>query len=145
MLGNRNVGASIIGLDFNTHTKSHLCRGALEGIAFSLMFGMELLKSEGIEPKVIRAGNDNMFRSVIFAQTVANLIEQEIEIYDNTGATGAARACGLVNGDFEAYGLQVEERDFIKKYIPDLDRELHRQAYHSWKWRLEELLSNQQL
>ena len=43
---------------------------------------------------VIRAGNDNLFRSEIFASTVATLIGHEIARYNTTGAFGAARASG---------------------------------------------------
>ncbi len=35
MLGNRAPGAEILGLNFNRHSREHLCRAALEGIAFS--------------------------------------------------------------------------------------------------------------
>ncbi len=56
---------------------------------------MEILKADGIKAKVIRAGNDNLFRSPIFSNTIASLIDQEIEIYNTTGAIGAASACQL--------------------------------------------------
>src|SRR5690606_39367718 len=73
---------------------------------FRSVYGMEILRSDGIKASVIRAGNDNLYRSDIFSNTVATLIGQEIEIYNTTGAIGAARACVLVNGDYEAYGKQ---------------------------------------
>ena len=79
----------------------HICRAALEGIAFSFVYGMEILKSDGIEINVMRVGNDNLFRSEIFANTIATLIGHEIEIYNTTGAIGAARAAGLHDGDYE--------------------------------------------
>ena len=43
MLGNKELGSKIFNLDLNTHTRAHLCRAALEGIAFAFMYGMELL------------------------------------------------------------------------------------------------------
>lgn len=142
MFGNRQPGAGILGLDFNSHTTSHLCRAALEGIAFSLFYGMQLLNNEGMKAKVIRAGNDNMFRAPILAQTITNLVGQEIEIYDNTGAIGAARACSLVKGDFKTYGEQVEKMDLITKYKPDQDVDIHKVIYHSWKQKLDTLINN---
>ena len=140
MFGNRHSGASIQGLEFNVHSKSHLCRAALEGIAFSMVYGMELLLEEGIQPKILKAGNDNMFRSRIFSQTIANLIDQKIDIYNNTGATGAARACSLAEGDFNAFGEQVEKIDFSNSFSPDTNRELHQQAYINWKEQLSKTL-----
>ena len=61
VLGNRNIGAQICGLDFNRHSQGHLFRAAQEGIVFSFKYGMEILKGIGIEAKVIRAGKANMF------------------------------------------------------------------------------------
>ena len=136
MLGNHHLGASILGLEFNVHSKSHLCRAALEGIAFSMAYGMELLLQEGVQPKILKAGNDNMFRSRIFSQTIANLIEQKIDIYDNTGATGAARACHLSNSDYKSFGEQVEQLDFSNSFSPDDNTDEHREVYHIWKEKL---------
>ena len=141
MLGNALLGASIHGLEFNTHSKAHLCRAALEGIAFSMSYGMELLQQEGIRPEVIKAGSDNMFRSKIFSQTIANLVDRNIDIYNNTGATGAARACSLVSGNFSSYAEQVEKEDFSKRYSPDKNIHKHRQAYDKWKAHLEKLIN----
>ena len=143
MLGNRHIGASILGLEFNIHSKSHLCRAALEGIAFSMVYGMELLLEEGIEPKILKAGNDNMFRSRIFSQTIANLIDQKIDIYNNTGATGAARACGLSEGDYQSFGKQVEEMDFSNSFSPDENITQFQDAYNTWKEQLLKTINSQ--
>jgi len=92
MLNNKEVGARILNVNLNNHDKSHMCRAALEGIAFSFVYGMEILVSDGIEINVMRVGNDNLFRSEIFANTIATLMESKIELYNTTGAIGAARA-----------------------------------------------------
>ena len=44
MLGNRETGANISGLNFNTHTKAHMFRAAQEGIAFSFRYGLDIMK-----------------------------------------------------------------------------------------------------
>lgn len=79
------------------------------------------------------AGNDNLFRSEIFANTVATLIDQEIEIYNTTGAIGAARAAGLHKGDFETYGKLVEDNDHVMTFMPFKDKEPYVKAYDNWK------------
>src|SRR5450759_675439 len=43
MLGNKNTGARIIGLNFNTHTNAHMFRAAQEGIAFSFRYGLDII------------------------------------------------------------------------------------------------------
>jgi xylulokinase len=114
----------------------------LEGIAFSFVYGMEILKSDGIEVKVIRAGNDNLFQSEIFANTIATLIEHEIEIYNTTGAIGAARAADLHKGDFEKYGKLVMENDHVMTYTPLKDKEPYVKAYENWMKELNLILKN---
>ena len=66
MLENKEAGAQISGLDFNRHTKGHIFRAAQEGIAFSFRYGLDIMKETGIDPKLIRAGEANMFLSKIF-------------------------------------------------------------------------------
>ena len=141
MLDNKDLGTYIANINLNNHTKAHICRAALEGIAFSFVYGMEILKSDGITPKVIRAGNDNLFRSEIFSNTIATLIEQEIEIYNTTGAIGAARAAALHKGNFESFGNHIMENDHVMTFMPFKNREAYLKAYEDWKNELEIILN----
>ncbi|WP_308990791.1 FGGY family carbohydrate kinase [Mariniflexile litorale] len=141
MLNNKEIGTRIVNLNLNNHHKGHMCRAALEGIAFSFVYGMEILKSDGIKPTVIRAGNDNLFRSEIFANTVATLIEQEIEIYNTTGAIGAARAANLHKGDFESFGKAIIDNDHVMTFMPFKDKSAYQEAYTNWKNELEIIIN----
>lgn len=141
MLNNKDIGTRIVNINLNNHHKGHLCRAALEGIAFSFVYGIEILKSDGIEPSVIRAGNDNLFRSEIFANTVATLIEQEIEIYNTTGAIGAARAAHLHHGNFNAFGKVIMDNDHVMTFMPFKDKQPYLEAYNNWKKELELILN----
>ncbi|CAH8282449.1 xylulokinase [Mariniflexile fucanivorans] len=141
MLNNKEIGTRIVNINLNNHHKGHMCRAALEGIAFSFVYGMEILKSDGIKPTVIRAGNDNLFRSEIFANTVATLIEQEIEIYNTTGAIGAARAANLHKGDFENFGKAIIDNDHVMTFMPFKDKTAYQKAYENWKTELEIILN----
>ncbi|UKM66527.1 FGGY family carbohydrate kinase [Flavobacteriaceae bacterium GSB9] len=141
MLNNKEIGTRIVNLNLNIHDKGHLCRAALEGIAFSFVYGMEIMRSDGIEPKVMRAGNDNLFRSEIFANTVATLIDQEIEIYNTTGAIGAARASDLHKGDFESFGKNIIDNDYVMTFKPLKDKAPYSEAYRNWKNELEIILN----
>jgi xylulokinase len=95
LLGNRNPGAQVLNLQFNRHGQAHLYRAALEGVAYAFVYGMKAMQELGLNLSVIRAGNDNMFQSPIFAQTIANLLGCRIELMRSTGATGAAFAAGV--------------------------------------------------
>jgi xylulokinase len=98
MLGNQNPGACILGLQVNRHGKAELIRAVLEGIAFSFLHGIQLMEQVGISGKVIRVGNDNLFQSGIFSQTIADLSGLTIDVYQTTGAVGAAKASGVAAG-----------------------------------------------
>ncbi len=141
MLNNKEIGTRVVNLNLNNHTKAHICRATLEGIAFSFVYGMNILKSDGINVNVIRAGNDNLFRSEIFANTIATLIEHEIEIYNTTGAIGAARAADLHLGDFKKFSNSIMDNDHVMTFMPFKDKEPYIQAYANWKQELE-LITN---
>jgi len=140
MLNNLDIGTRLVHVNLNNHHKGHLCRAALEGIAFSFVYGIEILKSDGIQVDVIRAGNDNLFRSEIFATTIATLISHEIEIYNTTGAIGAARAAGLHKGNFEEFGKSIMNNDHVLTYKPLKDTAPYEKAYALWKQELESIL-----
>src|SRR5210317_1726873 len=140
MLDNRDVGTRLVHVNLNNHHKGHLCRAALEGIAFSFVYGIEILKSDGIQVDVIRAGNDNLFRSEIFAATIATLISHEIQIYNTTGAIGAALAAGLHKGNFEEFGKSIMNNDYVLTYKPYKDKAPYEKAYTRWKQELESIL-----
>ena len=142
MLNNQNIGVNILNLNLNIHNKAHLCRAALEGIAFSFMYGMEMMMADGVDINVIRAGNDNLFRAAIFSETVATLIGHDIEIYNTTGAIGAARAAAIENGDVTAIGKAVMENDYVNTYTPNEHKVAYQEAYAQWKTALEKLLKS---
>ncbi|MDG2433766.1 FGGY family carbohydrate kinase [Flavobacterium sp.] len=137
MLNNKDIGTRLLNINLNNHNKGHLCRAALEGIAFSFVYGMEILKGDGVAVHVLRAGNDNLFRSEIFSNTVATLIGHEIEIYNTTGAIGAARAAGLHEGDFDIYGKLIMDNDHVMTYMPFKDKTPYSAAFKRWKKELE--------
>lgn len=132
MLNNKEIGTRIVNLNLNNHTKAHICRATLEGIAFSFVYGINILKLDGITVNVMRAGNDNLFRSKIFANTIATLIEHEIEIYNTTGAIGAARAADLRLGDFKKFSQSIMDNDHVMTFMPFKDKEPYIKAYENW-------------
>jgi xylulokinase len=142
MFNNKNIGTHFLNLNLNTHTNAHLFRASLEGIAFSFVYGMEILKEDNATINVIRAGNDNLFRSEIFSNTVATLIGHEIEIYNTTGAVGAARAVGLTDGDFEKFGSSITKNDHVMTFMPLKNKEPYEEAYKNWKKELELIVTH---
>ncbi|WP_298315139.1 FGGY family carbohydrate kinase [uncultured Aquimarina sp.] len=140
MFENKTIGTQICNINLNKHTRSHICRAALEGIAFSFVYGMEILRKDGANIKVLRAGNDNLFRSEIFSNTVSTLIDQEIEIYNTTGAIGAARAAGWTHGAFNDFGEMIIKNDKVMTYHPLHNSDDYQSAYQRWKNELNRIL-----
>lgn len=142
MLNNREVGASIHGLNFNVHSNRHLMRAAQEGIVFSFVYGMEIMQSIGIDTKVIRAGFANMFMSDIFRQTLAGTSGATIELYDTDGSIGAARGAGIGAGIYKTPTEAFASLQKIKVVEPDKNNEAaYKAAYGQWKEILEKSLS----
>ena len=142
MLNNKNIGTHICNINLNKHSHGHLYRSSLEGIAFSFVYGMEILKNDNASINVIRAGNDNLFRSKIFANTVATLIGHEIEIYNTTGAYGAARASGIVNNDLSSFREKITKNDRVMTFLPLKNKSEYEDAYLRWKKDLQGILKN---
>ncbi len=134
MLQNKNIGCQISGLNFNIHKNAHLFRAAQEGIVFSFKYGIDIMQSIGISPTVIRAGNANMFLSPIFRETLANITQAEIELYDTDGAKGAALGAGVGAGFYNSF---EEAFSHLKKItVIQPKKELVNQyeaAYQNWK------------
>ncbi|UZO80033.1 FGGY family carbohydrate kinase [Aquimarina sp. ERC-38] len=137
MLNNKIVGTHYLNLNLPVHNKSHLCRATLEGIAFTFVYGMELLKKDNSAINLIRAGSDNLFRSQIFAETIATLTGQEIEVYNTTGAIGAARAAGLTLGTIKSMKDLVLKEDYVKTYKPLTTKKEYQKAYTRWRKALD--------
>ncbi len=131
-LGNRNIGASIHGLNFNTHSQSHLLRAAQEGIVFALKFGLDIMSSMGVRVEKVRAGYANMFLSPLFAEAFSAATGAGIELYNTDGSQGAARGAGIGAGIYtvkDAFtGLKT-----VKIIEPDKKiREEYLKAYEVW-------------
>lgn len=141
MLYNKTPGAQFSNLNLNKHQQGHLFRAALEGIAFSFAYGMEIMQEDSLDIKVIRAGNDNLFRSEIFSKTVASLIGQSIEIYNTTGAIGAARAASIEYGRLEDYSQSISSLDRVSEVSPPHEKEAYQLAYQKWKAELKQKLN----
>ena len=136
MLGNRDCGCSVHGVNFNRHDRSHLLRAAQEGIVFSFRYGIGIMEQMGLKINTIHAGNANMFLSPVFRDTLAGVTGATIELYDTDGAAGAARGAGIgagiYNGTAEAFSTL--ERLAV---IEPCDEDQYKDAYERWKDYLE--------
>lgn len=141
MLGNMNPGCRINGLNFNSHNTGHIVRAAQEGIVFSFVYGMEIMKEMGINPSVIKAGNANMFLSPVFQATLAGTSKTSIELYDTDGSVGAAKGAGIGADIYSSYNEAFESLKKIKEIHPEsASADKYQEAYQNWKQELESLI-----
>ncbi len=142
MLGNKEIGCSIRGVNFNTHSKHHIVRAAQEGIVFSFKYGIDIMEQMGIPVKKIHAGHANMFLSSIFRDTLAGVTGSIIELYDTDGSVGAAKGAGIGAGIYkdnnEAFAT-LEKLDVIEPNASKAQE--YADAYNKWKYRLEKSMS----
>lgn len=94
-LCNASVGASFEQIDLNRHTVNDVLRATQEGIVFALCYGVEIMRGMGLAPTRIRAGNANMFQSLLFQRTFATVLNAPLELYTTDGAEGAARGAAI--------------------------------------------------
>lgn len=140
---NRDVGSHLCHLQLNRHQHEHLIRATLEGIAFAFVYGTDILKEMGLDTGVMKVGNDNLFQSTVFSQTIATLTGANIKMIDTTGAVGAALASGVGVGHFNGFPEAMAQLKIVHQIGPDrVNEDLYRQAYRRWKSSLQGLLSN---
>ena len=129
------------GINFNIHQKGHLLRAAQEGIVFSFNYGMEIMKSIGINASVIRAGKANMFLSPIFRNTLAGISGATIELYNTDGSVGAARGAGIGSGYFSSITDAFSNLKKLEIIEPDNSKvRQYQDAYNNWKTELEKAI-----
>ena len=142
MLGNKDTGCEICNLNFNIHSFPHLVRAAQEGIVFSFRYGLDIMKTTGIEPSVIRAGNSNMFLSPVFRETLAGISGATIELYDTDGSEGAAKGAGVGAGIYSNFNEAFISLRKINTIEPDAKKtEQYNLAYQSWLSHLKKIIN----
>ncbi|MEN9685189.1 MAG: hypothetical protein RLZZ28_975 [Bacteroidota bacterium] len=141
MLNNKTIGAHFHGIDLNKHGSAHIFRAVQEGIAFSFRYGLDIMRENGLQPTVIRAGRANLFLSDVFAQIFVNTTNTPVELYDCDGSVGAAIGAGL---GAKIYSDEKEAFTNSKRLalIEPTAIEAHDALYQHWKHLLQQHIGN---
>ncbi|MGY3053252.1 xylulokinase [Pedobacter sp. UYEF25] len=140
MLENKSVGAQLSNIDLNLHTPAHIYRAAQEGIACAFRYGLDIMRGNGMNPVVIRAGKSNMFLSELFAESFVNATGVPVELYNNDGSIGAAIGAGIgakLFSDEEAFAHTTVIEKIHPQEAPSFEP-----IYQSWKALLEQEIKN---
>lgn len=142
-LENADIGASIHGLNFNTHNKSHVLRATQEGIVFALNYGLDIMRGMGIGIETVRAGSANMFLSPLFAKAFATVTGAVVELYNTDGSQGAARGAGVGAGLYKNYEEAFSGLEKLNTVEPDTKLKTdYEKAYENWLTVLQKQLKN---
>ena len=136
MLGNRLIGAHLHNIDLNKHSPAHIFRAGQEGIAFAFRYGLDIMRQNGINPTVIRAGKANMFLSPVFVEAFVNATGVPVELHDNDGSVGAALGAGVGAGYFSDAADAFSRRDAANTVEPG-NTDLYDELYAGWKEALQ--------
>ena len=140
MLNNKIVGAHFHNLDFNLHSKAHIFRAIQEGIAFAFRYGLDIMRENGMNPNVIRAGKANMFLSGLFTEAFVNATNVPVELFENDGSVGAALGAGMgakVFNSKEAFS-NIKPIELIQPSVSDQ----YESIYQDWKLLLDKQINN---
>ncbi len=139
MLRNKKVGAQISNIDLNKHSEAHMFRAAQEGISFAFRYGLDIMRENGVQPSVIRAGKANLFLSKVFIESFVNTTGVAVELYANDGSVGAALGAGIGAGIYKRYDDAFTNFKPIKTIEPN-NVNLYEELYVTWKKLLEKYL-----
>jgi xylulokinase len=141
VLKNQKVDCHFSGIDFNRHGTQHLVRAALDGIAFSFRYGVDIMKQMGMKFGVIRVGDSNLFQSRAFREAFVNTCDTSLEIFETDGSQGAARGAGIGIGSY--FSAEEAFVGLRKGVTLDSNKEKAKKcesAYQEWKIGLARIL-----
>jgi xylulokinase len=139
IFGNRIVGAQLLDVDLNIHGAAHVYRAGQEGIAMAFRYGLDIMRENGMNPAIIRAGKANMFMSPVFREAFVNATGVPVELYNSDGSVGAALGAGIGAGIFPDEKAAFEGLRPLERIVPDRTAE-YGDLYNRWRARLEEFL-----
>ena len=137
---NKIVGAHLLNIDLNKHSKAHVFRATQEGIVFSFRYGLDIMRENGVLPSVIRVGRANMFLSELFAEAFVDATNVPVELFENDGSVGAALGAGIGAGIFSSPKEAFGNLKLIRSISPSSNVKLYGELYEKWKQELMKFL-----
>lgn len=134
IFNNRQAKSGIENLNFNIHQPAHLVRSACEGIVFAMNYGFDVIKSLGTSGEIVRAGKGNLFLSPVFREIFCNTTQAQLELYNTSGAEGAARGAAYGLGYYSSLKEAFENLERLECMEPDKElSSRYQEIYEQWK------------
>ena len=137
---NKIIGAQLLNIDLNVHGPAHVYRAGQEGIAFSFRYGLDIMRENGMNPGIIRAGKANMFRSNVFTEAFVNATGVPVELYNSDGSMGAALGAGMGAGIFRS-GKEAFAGLRPLQLIEPVKAAVYEDLYAGWKRHLQSFIN----
>jgi len=139
MLGNKMIGAHFNQIDSNVHKSGNMIRAVQEAIAFSFRYGLDIMRENGLQPRVVRASKTNLFLSEIFTAAFADVNNVEVEFFSGDGSFGAAIGAGVGAGIYTSVAEAASKRVVLERRAPK-EAAHYDELYQSWKSLLDDHL-----
>ena len=139
IFNNKILGAQFVNIDFNKHSEAHIFRAAQEGIAFTFRYGIDIMRENGMNPSIIRAGYSNMFLSDVFTDAFVNATNVPVALYHTDGSVGAAIGAGIGSGTYKNATEAFSNFKPIKVVEPNNAKGFN-ELYLDWRQSLEKYL-----
>lgn len=138
IFNNKSAPSDIRNLNYNIHKSEHLIRASCEGVIFAMNYGFEIMKSVGgANADVVRAGHANLFLSPVFRQIFSDVTQTALEVYNTSGAEGAARGAAYGYGHYKSFKETFLGLRRIERIEPDAKTAAaYQDIYGQWKQHL---------
>lgn len=134
IFSNKKATSGIQNLNFNIHQAPELVRAACEGIGFAMNYGFEVMKEIGASGSVVRAGKANLFLSPVFREIFVNTTGTSLELYNTSGAEGAARGAAYGYGYYTSLPEAFNNLVCLEKLDPKPQlMSAYQDIYGTWK------------
>jgi D-xylulose kinase len=123
------------------HTRAHMYRAALEGVAFGFRHMAEIIEQQGVQIKEVIAVNGGA-KSPLWRQIFADVLNARINYYVGGAATllGDVALAGVGTGCFEDLGVVRKWQEILETQNPDPEKhELYTRYYALYRKTYEQL------
>ena len=131
IFNNKIMGAQFSKIDLNKHSPAHIFRAAQEGIAFTFRYGLDIMRGNGMQPNIIRAGHANMFLSEVFTESFVNATGVPVALYQTEGSVGAALGAGIGHHVYVNSQEAFSQVQPIKTVTPSKEK-IYNELYSNW-------------
>jgi xylulokinase len=141
ILQNKEINASIHGLNLISHTPEHMVRAVKEGIVYAMNYGLEIMEAMQLKSKIVRAGKANLFLSPVFREIFVNTTNTVLELFETNGADGAARGAAVGTGFYSNTKEAFDKLECLDRLEPDTRlTERYKSLYSDWKENLKKYI-----